>query len=73
MGFFKNLFKRKEKEPTPEPELEVTDNTIQCAYCHGQILDHEKRSKIKGQRFHKRCYKKLKKETLKNLYGGRPT
>jgi len=72
MKFLKKFFKKKKKQKEVV-EMPLPPGAILCDLCKEPILQHEKRSKIQGKRYHKRCYKRFKKETLEKVYSGRPT
>lgn len=78
MGFFKNLFKKKEKEsdenivtslPTDaEFAIPITHGGLICDYCQEEILEHEPRKKFTGKPFHIKCFRTMKKDAKKFAY-----
>ncbi len=70
MGFFDFIFKKKEEvveeviEKVPE-----THSGIICDRCGEEIFQHEPRKKISNETYHRKCFKKLKKEAMKVAFG----
>lgn len=76
MGFLDFLFKREPKEKVEEPtellpsqQIELSENGVQCNYCYEEILPHEKRKKISGKSHHRKCFKRMKKDAKKLIFG----
>ena len=74
MGWFGNLFKKKDKEELkteevkeqPKPQSEWIQSPVPkeqwvCEGCKGSIDVGERWSKFNGKYYHKQCYKQLKK------------
>lgn len=75
MGFFDFLFGEKEEE---QPEVEITkeeeleDNyEVQgvCGYCNSDIKTNENMKKFSKDTFHRKCFKKMKKDAQKVAFG----
>ena len=77
MGFLDFFFKKKEKEEPVEiiPELIDTEHLqmdgsgMTCDYCESAIYADEPRKKLSGKAYHRKCFKKMKKEASKQLFG----
>lgn len=73
MGMFdklKNIFK-KEEEPKEHPKVDGKRNVERCCDICGEEIGAERYSYQQGHYFHKKCYKKAKKQALagKSIHG----
>lgn len=75
MVFFDFLFSKKEEE---EPEVEIIEEKeiedsydVQgiCGYCEKDINTNEKMKKFSNGTFHKKCFKKMRKDATKVAFG----
>jgi len=70
--FIKNIFGKREspKIETPEknnaPELLEEKELPMCGLCEQEIKSYEERVSQYGKKWHKKCWRKLKKEVRKN-------
>jgi formylmethanofuran dehydrogenase subunit E len=62
MNWITNLFsKKEEEEEIKEEAILFPGQYYECDMCEEGILPHEQK-KFGGKRFHKNCFKELKKE-----------
>lgn len=59
-----------EKNIVIEPQKDVLNyvDNILCDYCGKKILKEHRHKNIKGQLFHRQCYKQIKKEATKLVF-----
>ena len=76
MGLLNFFFKGEKKEDVKKPEellpseqIELKEGSVICAHCKNQIFSYEKRKRMGKDKVHRKCYKKLKKNANKVLYG----
>ena len=67
MSWIKKFFGKKEVEVEEEAIL-FPGQYYECDYCEEGILPHEQK-KFGGKRFHKKCFKELKKEAKRIRLG----
>ncbi len=61
-----------QEEGLPSKQLEEIDESrsyVLCERCKYAIYDYEPRKKISGQTFHRKCFKKMKREATKLTFG----
>lgn len=64
MNIFNKLFGKKEK-----PIKEIQKIGVVCDYCGEEIFEYESRTKKAGKKFHRRCFKKMRKEAKRIAFG----
>ena len=63
MGLLSWFFRSKEEKEEAKVQP-VRENSVLCDSCGEEILPHEKRNKYHGKRFHKRCWRTLKRSVF---------
>jgi len=78
MGIFDFLFKDKKEEEKEEKQIKELEEkgvnlgtTVEnpCTYCNRSIEQFQERKKFGGNKFHKKCFKKIKKQAKKQAFG----
>jgi len=76
---FKYVLDKADPEPTEEKEVEEEPQEVQeenkiqkeifCSSCGELIKEEHQIKSFDGKKFHKACFKQLKKEAKKNAFG----
>jgi hypothetical protein len=69
-----NIFKKKEKKienkiEEKEKETLETKNFPSCASCHSYIESWEKIKSFNREKYHVKCFRKLRKGAIKSVLG----
>ena len=75
MSFLDIFFKKEKREEVypqkvlPSEQLGMQNCSVRCGYCGFEIYQYEKKTKIAGKSFHRRCVKKMRKQAKEVVMG----